>query len=112
MSNPGYSQTLRMTPSDLINRLKLFADQTDHEFWPDNISLLDTAVFVEKRLHSSRQLTDIYLLGLAVTRGACLATFDKGIPLSVVSGAQAAICTLFRVTMILAFNSIPGTFAS
>ena len=90
MSNPGYSQTLRLSPSDLINRLKLFAGQTDHQFWPDDISLKDGAVFVAGRMHSSRQLTDIYLLGLAVAHSGRLATFDQGIPLSVVSNATAA----------------------
>jgi len=90
MSNLGYSQTLRLTPSDLINRLKLFADQTDHEFWADDVSLRDGAVFVAERMHSSRQLTDIYLLALAMAHGGRLATFDQNIPLSVVSGAKAA----------------------
>jgi uncharacterized protein len=90
MSNPGYSQTLRLTPSDLINRLKLFAGQTDHRFWPDDLSLKDGAVFVAGRMHSSRQLTDIYLLGLAVAHGGRLVTFDQSIPLSVVSKATAA----------------------
>jgi uncharacterized protein len=89
MSNPGYSQTLRLTPSDLISRLKLFAGQTDHEFWPDDVSLKDGALFVAERMHSSRQLTDIYLLGLAVAHSGRLATFDQGIPLSVVSNATA-----------------------
>src|SRR6266498_5209015 len=57
MSNPGYSRTLRLTPTDLVSRLKLFSDQTDHEFWPDDLSLQDGAVFVAERMHSSRQLT-------------------------------------------------------
>jgi toxin-antitoxin system PIN domain toxin len=90
MSNPGYSQTLRLTPSDLISRLNLFAGQTDHQFWPDDVSLKDAAVFVAERMHSSRQLTDIYLLGLAVARGGRLATFDQSVPLSVVMGATDA----------------------
>src|SRR5262249_5228963 len=91
MSNPGYSQTLRLTPSDLISRLKLFAGQTDHQFWPDDVTLKDGALFVAERMHSSRQLklTDIYLLGLAVAHGGRLATFDQGIPLSAVSNAAA-----------------------
>jgi hypothetical protein len=90
MSNPGYSQTLRLAPTDVINRLKLFAEQTDHEFWPDNISLRDGAVFVAERMHSSRQSTGIYLLGLAVAHRAQLTTFDLNIPLSAVSAASAA----------------------
>jgi toxin-antitoxin system PIN domain toxin len=89
MSNPAYSQMLRLTPGELIGRLKNFAHQTDHEFWPDDISLRDGSMFVEVRMHSSRQLTDIYLLGLAVAHRGCLATFDQGVPLSVVSSAES-----------------------
>jgi len=90
MSNPAYSQTLRLTPGELIGRLQKFVDQTDHEFWPDNLSLRDSNVFVAERMHSSRQLTDIYLLGLAVAHSGRLATFDQGVPLSVVSSAKTA----------------------
>jgi hypothetical protein len=36
-----------------------------------------------------RQLTDLYLLGLAVARGGCLATFDGAVPLSAARGARA-----------------------
>jgi toxin-antitoxin system PIN domain toxin len=90
MSNPAYSETLRLAPGELIVRLQNFADQTDHEFWPDDLSLRDSTVFVAERMHSSRQLTDVYLLGLAVAHGGCLATFDQGVPLSVVSAAKNA----------------------
>ena len=90
MSNPEYSQSLRLTPADLIGYLKLFSDQTDHEFWPDDVSFQDRTIFVAERMHSSRQLTDIYLLGLAIAHGGRLATFDQGIPLSIVSTAKVA----------------------
>jgi hypothetical protein len=36
---------------------------------------------------SHRQVTDIYLLGIAVRHGGCLATFDRTIPLDAVAGA-------------------------
>jgi hypothetical protein len=35
-------------------------------------------------------VTDVYLLGLAVSRRGCLATFDRGIRLSAVRGARPA----------------------
>jgi toxin-antitoxin system PIN domain toxin len=82
MSNPGYSRKARFTPTDLISRLEQFATQTDHEFWPDDVSLRDGKVFTAERMHSSRQLTDLYLLALAAKRGGKLATFDQGIPIS------------------------------
>jgi len=90
MSHPGYSQKIRFTPGELIDRLRHFAAQTDHEFWPDGISLRDEKIFAAERIHSSRQLTDLYLLALAVVHQGRLVTFDHGIPLSSVPHATAA----------------------
>src|SRR5277367_6406511 len=53
MSNPNYSRKARFTPSDLIGHLRKFAGQSDHEFWPDDISLRDEVYFVSDRIHSS-----------------------------------------------------------
>jgi len=89
MSHPGYSPGGRFTPGDLISRLQLFAGQTDHEFWPDDISLRDNAIFTTERIHSSRQITDLYLLALAAKHGGKLATFDQGIPISAARNAKA-----------------------
>ncbi len=89
MSNPRYSERARFTPGDLISRLRTFARQTDHEFWPDDVSLRDDKVFAADRMHGSRQLTDLYLLALAAKHRGQLATFDKGIPISAVRVAKA-----------------------
>jgi hypothetical protein len=59
-------------------------------FWPDEVSLLDESAFDLSRAAGHRQLTDIYLLGLAHTRGGCLATLDRTIPVRAVKGATAA----------------------
>jgi hypothetical protein len=95
MSNPGYSQGARFTPGDLISRLRTFATQTDHEFWPDDVSLRDGKRFATERMHNSRQLTDLYLLALAGKHAGTLATFDQGIPISAVCGAKAeSLCVI------------------
>ncbi|HXI71925.1 MAG TPA: TA system VapC family ribonuclease toxin [Verrucomicrobiae bacterium] len=88
MSNPAYSPKARFTPADLISRLEQFAAQTNHEFWPDEVSLRDGKTFTPERMHSSRQLTDLYLLALAAKHHGKLATFDRGIPISAVSIAK------------------------
>jgi predicted nucleic acid-binding protein len=41
------------------------------------------------RVLSSRQITDLYLLALAVQHGGCLVTLDRGIPLAAVPGAES-----------------------
>lgn len=89
MSHTGYSRKMQFTPGELIARLREFADQTDHQFWGDLLSLRDDDHFVGDRIHSSRQLTDLYLLALAVSRQGRLVTFDEGIPLSAVRHAKA-----------------------
>jgi predicted nucleic acid-binding protein len=61
---------------------------TDHAFWPDDISLLDAQLFDRSRILGPRQLTDVYLLALAVRNGGRLATFDGAVPLTAVRGAE------------------------
>ena len=90
MSNPNYSAKMQFSPMDLIERLQKFAAQSNHEFWPDKISLRDGKIFTAEKIHSSRQLTDLYLLALAVENHGRLVTFDRGIPLSAVPQAKAA----------------------
>ena len=54
------------------------AKQTDHEFWPDDISITDEAIFDHGYILGPNQITDVYLLGLAVKNGGRLVTFDRG----------------------------------
>lgn len=87
MSAPSYSATHRATPEQVADGLKALAEALDHEFWPDAVSMLDEALINFSRLHGHRQITDAYLLALAVRRGGVLASFDAGVPLSAVRGA-------------------------
>lgn len=48
-----------------------------HQFWPDDISLLDEEKLDPTRLLSSGQVTDSYLLALSRVHGGKLATFDR-----------------------------------
>jgi predicted nucleic acid-binding protein len=85
----------RFTPSDLISRLRTFAAQTNHEFWPDDVSLRDGKLFTAERIHGSRQLTDLYLLALAGKHAGRLATFDQAISISAVCGAKVeSLCVI------------------
>jgi hypothetical protein len=87
MSQPAYpgSQPL----ASLILMLQQSTATPYHTLWPDDISLLDAERFHHAHLHGPRQLTDLYLLGLAVKNKACLVSFDARIPLSAVHGASA-----------------------
>jgi uncharacterized protein len=88
MSAPAYSMTHRAAPGQVAEGLRTLAEALDHEFWPDDVSLLDESLVDFSRLHGHRQVTDAYLLALAVRRGGALASFDNAIPLTAVPGAS------------------------
>ena len=71
------------------SRLRTFVQQTDHEFWSDDVSVRDEKAIVADRIHGSRQVTDLYLLALSARHHGRLATFDRSIPISAVPGAKA-----------------------
>jgi len=85
MSNPGYPNPLPVQA--VIKRLADACREDIHEFWPDEVSLLDPDVIDSTRIHGPRQLTDIYLLALAVRHGGRFVTFDTGIPLAAARSA-------------------------
>ena len=58
-----------------------------HEFWADDISVLEAARFAHDRWLHSRQITDAYLLALAVRRDGVFVTLDRRIDLRLVPGA-------------------------
>jgi toxin-antitoxin system PIN domain toxin len=73
--------------AELVDRLRTFCKSPHHVFWPDGPSILDASVFNHAFIRGHRQLTDIYLLGLARKMNGTLATFDRTIPLASVVGA-------------------------
>ena len=83
-AHPGYSRSIPYSVSDSIEQLKAFIVKTDHQFWADEISLLDSSIFMSERILGSNQLTDFYLLALAAKNGGRLVTFDTKIPTSAV----------------------------
>lgn len=76
-------------PSDVAERLTEATQDETHQFWPDSVSLLDVGRFRWDRVLTSRQITDVYLLSLAVANKGRLVTLDRGISASSVTGATA-----------------------
>ncbi|MCF8154567.1 MAG: PIN domain-containing protein [Rhodoferax sp.] len=87
MSQPGYSSPQPLAV--LIAMLQASTATAFHSLWSDDISLLDAHCFHHSHIHSHNQLTDLYLLALAVKNGGRLVSFDQRIPLSAVHGARA-----------------------
>lgn len=86
MSNPVYNPKRTLSPKDVIDALQRFADGTDHEFWPDSVSLLESGRFNATTILGHKQITDLYLAALAVDHGGRFTTFDGSINRSAVIG--------------------------
>ena len=86
-SNPAYPNAV--PAAQIAERLAEAAHHPAHAFWPDAISLLEPNRLAWERILSSRQVTDAYLLALAVEQGGRLVTLDRGVPLAAVRGAQS-----------------------
>lgn len=87
MSQPRYPSPV--APSAVTTRLERACATAHHEFWPCDVSLADPTLVDRSRLHGPRQITDAYLLGLAVRHGGRLATFDRSVVRTAVLGATA-----------------------
>jgi predicted nucleic acid-binding protein len=61
---PGISGALPVRA--LVERLAMASKTRHHEFWPDDVSVLDPALLDPSRIHGPRPITDLYLLALAV----------------------------------------------
>jgi toxin-antitoxin system PIN domain toxin len=87
MSQPRYLQS--RSPIEAIAALRKGLDQPGHEFWPDDISITDDTLIDPAQILGPNQVTDVYLLALAVKYGGRLVTFDRGLPLRALRGAEA-----------------------
>lgn len=89
VGNPKYRNSDR-SPGAIVDVLSRMTDLDGHVRWPDDVSLTDSSLFIAERLRTPAQVTDTYLLGLAVRHGGKLATLDRRLsPLSVIGGEQA-----------------------
>jgi toxin-antitoxin system PIN domain toxin len=69
--------------------LQAFCDVDGHHFWVDEISLRD--VLDSDHIITHAQVTDVYLLALAIHKGGMLASLDQHIPVAAVPGGGAAL---------------------
>lgn len=86
MSRPTRPQPVR--PIDAVLALQAQTASVDHEFWNDSIALTDPEVFDYDRLLGPNQITDAYLLALAVHNHGRLVTLDQAIPIGAVRNAD------------------------
>lgn len=85
ISQPRYPSPI--SPAEAIRLLDRARRPRHHEFWPCHVSLLDRSTTLGTRILGPRQVTDAYLLALAVAHGGRFVTFDNTVPLGAVPGA-------------------------
>jgi len=68
-----------VSPREALEALKQISALPGHQFWHDDMSPTEAAVFHSVALVGHRQVTDAYLLALAQHHQGILATFDTGI---------------------------------
>ncbi|MCY3820271.1 MAG: hypothetical protein OXH52_13045 [Gammaproteobacteria bacterium] len=86
MSQPAYPN--RHNAMEVAARLRQAIGQEFHQFWPDGVSVLSTATVNWDLLIGPKQLTDIYLLALAVRNDGRFVTFDARVSTEMVRGAE------------------------
>ena len=87
LAQPNYPNSVPAVQA--AARLREAVRTVHHQFWADDQSLLDDDLFNWTHLLGPRQLTDAYLLALAVRNKGRFVTLDRRVPLAAVPGATA-----------------------
>lgn len=87
-SNPRYPNRPGEVPV-VLDILRRFCALDGHQFWPEDVSIRE--LIPPDAVITHNQLTNAYLLGLAVAKGAKLATLDQRIAAEIVRGGQEAL---------------------
>ena len=77
-------------PPEAIAVLEENTSTPHHEFWSDDIPYAKAIEPIRSKLSGHRQITDAYLLGLAMHRQGRLATFDRSIAALLPEGKRKA----------------------
>ena len=87
MSQPAYPNT--RAAGQVAERLRGAATDRHHEFWPADVNLLGGKAIDWSLVLTSRHVTDLYLLGLAIAHGGRFVTFDQHVPRAAVAKSEA-----------------------
>ncbi len=88
MNLPGYGRRGAVGLAAVRDQLRRACAELDHAFWPDDVSLRDESAANFSRIHGHNQITDVYLLALAVQHDGCLVTFDQSVARAAVPRAE------------------------
>ena len=85
MSAPAYPGARPV--AQVLGQLQAMCAHAYHRFWPDAVSLVAPGTLNPAHVLGHRQLTDAYLLALAVHHHGRLVTLDGGVAVQMVQGA-------------------------
>jgi toxin-antitoxin system PIN domain toxin len=91
------ASTYPNSPGSIAATRELLArncDQKEHHFWADAISLCQRDLWGEWSTMKSSQITDVYLLALAVKNGGKLTSFDRRIPAHLIREGKESLLVL------------------
>ena len=78
VSSPAFSRQAA-SPQEALQLLKQNLAHPKHKFWPADLDLVEATKLITDRIVGHQQVTDAYLLGLAIKKQGTLATLDRGI---------------------------------
>jgi uncharacterized protein len=95
VSNPIFSRRA-VSPRDALEVLSGSLQHPAHHFWTEDIGVTEALAHFGRRLLGHQQITDSYLLGLAIQKKGRLATLDASLSslLSEQSAAQNRLVLL------------------
>lgn len=93
LANPAFSKN---APSlqQAVELLSVNLNHSSHVFWPDDLTFVEAVRPMERLLVGHKQVTDAYLLGLAIRRKARLVTLDRSISALLTEEKQNTLLTL------------------
>ncbi len=95
VSNPAFSPDA-VSPPAAVAILAANLRHEHHRFWKDECGFGDAVKAFLPQLVGHRQVTDAYLLGLAVRKRGCLATLDRGVRTLVRAGSSSDVIHIIR----------------
>ena len=77
VSNPAFTSDA-LSPQQAMELLEVNAEHPGHRFWKDDAGFLTVSAPFAERMTGHRQVTDAFLLGLALRHKGRVATLDRG----------------------------------
>jgi uncharacterized protein len=78
VSNPAFSRRV-VSPRDALQVLGGSLQHPAHHFWTEDIKVTEVLASFGRRVLGHQQITDAYLLGLAIHKKGRLATLDRSL---------------------------------